>query len=398
MKKRIFLRLVDFEMRKAFLNPWVLIFLVLLLLANGWKIRSTYEAKVSHWNPYRQVCSTYFDRYSGPITPEKVSNLMGEYGPLQEKEETGTLSFIHNPNALTDSEFMDALFFRELFYTQMQYNYLYQNSAYRIASQAESLAEMYDSNGNTFEAEKNRIIAQDFTGRRIPQFYDTRWCEVLLNYDYSALMVLLMCLFGLCGIFVTERETEMDMLLRTTLRGGSATTAAKQIAALLYTGVMCLLFFGEDFAVLRLLGGQGEILSCPVYTLRQLGTTPLSGTVGQFFLCNVAAKSLGTLCFAEVILLVSSMAGNILGAFTASLGLLLGASALQSTSGMTAAWKWFNPMELIMVRELLCEDRFVNLLGHAVRLSVFVSAGVCVTALLIAAAIGGIRRKRHACL
>jgi len=394
-KGNAFWRLVGYECRKAFLNPWMLVFLAVLLVANGWKIQDEYTQKVDRWEEYQDVYEEFYGRYVGTITAEKVSDLMTIYGPLQEKAETTTLSTVYDPEAYTYSEQQDYLFFGTLFYTEMRYDYLYVNEAQRIVIQALELAELYGCVRNSFEVSKNQRIAVDFSGRSIPAFSDTRGYEVLLNYDYSAMLVLLLSIFGLSGIFVTEQESEMYMLLRTTRNGSGATVAAKLTAAVLFVVLVSSLFFAQDFLTVYLAGGRNEVLDSPVYALRYFETTPLNMIVGTYFLWTAAVKTLGILVCGCVILLVSSLCKQVLTVFFASFGLLLGGVVLQEFCRTQYALKWFNPLELVVVRDIVTEDVFVNVFGFAVPLYVFVIAGVVLTMGLLVAGILYCNRSYH---
>lgn len=391
MKKNSTIRawsaLVGFELRKFFLSPWMLALLVGLLLLNAWKLWDSYRLRTQGWAEYEDVYLDFYDRYSGPVTAENIREFMEIYRPLQEKRESMSLNWTYDPNAYTYSEATDEHFFRSLFYTELYYDYLYQNEAFDTADRANRLAELYSGLGNTFEVEKNRTIAAAFQGRRIPYFGDTRHYELLLNYDYSAMLVLLLCLFGLSGVFVTEKETEMGMLLRTTRRGGVATVAAKLTASLLFTVMVCALFFAEDFWVLQLLSGRYEAIGNPVYALRFFEITPLTLTVGQYFLWAAVIKTLGMLCCGCVILLVSCLVKRSLAAFLASFAALMAGVLLQEFGGGMTALKWCNPLELVIVRETVNRDVYVNLFGHAVQLHVFIIGGVCLTTAVLCAGI-----------
>lgn len=384
---RAWLALVGFELRKSSLSPWMLVFLVGLLLVNAWKLQDSYMARTQGWAKYEDVYLEFYDRYSGPITVENIRELVEIYHPLQEKRKSRTLSTAHDPNAYTDSEEMDERFFRSLFYSELYYDYLYQNEAIDTAERADRLAELYSGVGNTFEAEKNRATAAAFQGRRIPYFGDTRHYEVLLSYDYSAMLVLLLCLFGLSGVFVTEKETEMEMLLRTTRRGGASTVAAKLTASLLFILMVCALFFTEDFWVLQLLSGRYEAINDPVYALRFFEITPLTMTIGQYFIWAAVRKTLGVLCCGCIILLISCLTRRSLAAFLASFAALLVGVLLQEFGGGMTALKWCDPMELVIVRETVNQNAFVNLFGHAVQLHVFITGGICLTIALLCAGI-----------
>lgn len=384
MRARLVFRLVGYECRKAFLNPGMLIFFAALLLFNGWKIQNSYHQKVDKWQDYQSQYTQSYSLYSGTITPEKIRGLKVIYDPLKMKFDNRTISYEYDPDAYTYSEAVDEEFYRTLFYTELQYDYLYQNEAYRVRENALGLADFYESIGNNFEAAKNRLIATDFTGRTIPAFSDTRGYEVLLNYDYSAMLILLLSVFALCGMFVTERETDMFMLLRTTKSGSGTTVAAKLTASMLFAAAVCSAFFGQDFLSIYFASPRNTALQSPIYALRAFESTGLNMTVGQYFLWSAAIKTLGVLACCTAILLISSLFKQTLGVFFSGVALLLGLTALQEFSDGKLALRWFNPLELVIARELVYRDAFVNVFGLPVRLHIFVTVGIiAVTATMI---------------
>lgn len=385
--KKMDTRLIGYELRKAFLSPWMLLFLVVLLLMNAWKLNAEYTREVSEITPYQSVYEDFYSRWKGKITQEHIAELMSIYGPLQKKEQEGTMSSEYDPNAYTYSEWTDLRFFGTLFLTEMEYDYLYQNEALRITQNAQELVTLYSDLGNRYEVQKNTAILKLFQGRTVPQFADTHWVETWMNHDYSAMLVLLLCVFGLCTVFVTERETEMYMLLRTSKMGGGATVAAKLIASLLFCVVVSLLFFGEDVLFLLVRSGHPEALKSPVYAIRYLESTPLNMSIGQFQLWTIAVKTLGILGCGCFILLISCLCRRILTTFVAGFGCIMALTVLQELSGTRYALKWFNPMELVISRELVIQTKFVNLLGQPVLIHVYVIIGVILT---MAALYGGI--------
>ncbi len=376
---KVFFRLVGYELRKAFLSPWVLLFLGLLLLLNSWKLREEYESKLQHITPYEEVYEDFYSRWKGPITPENIAQLMELYGPLEAKLEEGTLNTLPDENTYTGSQLTDYYFFSTSFFAEMQYDYLYQNTAIRIGERAESLEKLYSTLGNPYEVKKNEAVAETFQGRIISQFSDTHWVEVWLNHDYSAMLVLLLCIFGLCSVFVTERETQMYMLQRTTKLGGGFTVAAKLLASGLFVFVVSGLFFAQDSLLLLLFSGHPEALESPVYAIRYLETTPLRMTVGQFLLWATAVKTLGILGCAACFLLLSCLCKRVLTAFVAGFGCTLALTMLQELCRSRYGLKWFNPMELVLCRELVAQTEFVKLLGQPVLLHHFVLGGAGLT-------------------
>lgn len=391
MKKRKskgnFTRLVGFELRKAFLNPWMLVFLAVLLLMNGWKLWEAYENKVEEWHGYESVYEDFYRQWKGPITAEHITELMTIYGPLKEKSQNGGLSYTYSESAYTYSEALDNRFFNTLFAREMEYDYLYQNEAVSIVTDAKKLADKYAAVGNHYRVRENKQIIRTFAGRKIPAFADTRWAEVWLNHDYSAMLVLLLTVFGLCGVFVTERESQMYMLQRASKLGGGATVMAKFTASALFVVTVCLLFFGEDLLMLLVLSGHPEALDSPVYAIRLMETTPLNMTVGQFCLWSMVVRSFGVLVCGMFVLLLSCIATRVLYSFVAGFGAMMAFVILQENCRAWAVFKWFDPLELVMVRDLVSQTTFVNVLGFPVHTYLFVLTGILLTGACVAAGI-----------
>lgn len=385
--KRSFLRLLAFEWRKNFLSPWLLVFLALLLVINGWKLNEKYQKKTDEFAPYQTSYEDFYARWSGTITADTVQELMEIYGPLNNKTEQMTISFLDGSGTYTYSEYGDYRFFFSQFANEMEYDYLYVNQAIDITKKAQDLEAFYKKNGNAYQAAESRAVAQKFYGRSISQFADTRYIEVWLHYDYSSMLVLLLCVFGLCGVFVTERETEMYMLQRTAKLGGSMTVAAKLTVSALFVVLICLVFYGEDFLVLQLLSGHWEALDSPVFAIRNLEATALNMTIGQFVVWSGLIKTLGMMCCGCLILLISCLCKRILSTFAFSAGILISLTALQEFCRTRVGLKWFNPLELVMVREIITDTAFVNVLGHPVIVHSFVIAGVVVTTTVLIAGI-----------
>ena len=182
---------------------------------------------------------------------------------------------------------------------------------------------------------------------------------------------------------VTERETDMYMLLRTTKSGNSATVCAKLIASLLYIVVVCLLFFGEDYLILMQLSEHPEILNSPIYAIRYFESTPLNMTIGQYWLWASAVKTLGFIALGSMVLFISCLCKRVLSAFISSFAAVMVLIVLQEFFRTHVSLKWFNPIELIMVRDIVAITEYVNVFGLAVPLYAFVLGGVLLTSVIV---------------
>lgn len=357
----------------------MLLFLVLLLCLNHYKLQEEYDKKISYFADIQDTYEYFYEKWNGTVTADKVAELMTIYGPLKTKDEAMSLDYTPGSGTYTSSEANDWLFFFTQFANEMEYDYLYVNEAIGIVQRAQELAEIYAELGNTYDARKNAATARCYTGRSIGKFADTRYVEVWLTHDYSTVMMLLLCLFGLCTVFVTERETEMYMLQRTARFGSGATVAAKLTASALYMTVVCLLFCGQDFLTLQLRSGHWQALDSPVYAIKYLEATMLNMTIGGYMLWSFAMKLVGIFTCGAIILLMSCLCRRVLTTFVASFGVLMGLIVLQENCRTRVWLKWFNPLELILNREIVTKTCYVNVLGYPVCVHHFVLAGVILT-------------------
>ena len=88
--------------------------------------------------------------------------------------------------------------------------------------------------------------------------------------------------------------------------------------------------------------------------------------------------------------------------FVAGFGALMALTVLQEFCRTRFGLKWFDPMELVIVREIVTETKFVNVLGQPVLLHTFVIGGVLLTmgalyGLILRCNPGAAGRRRSGC-
>lgn len=375
--------LLWYECRKTFFTPMMLVFLAVLLLANGWKIADSFH-RADEFDDYDDVYSMFYDGYLGEITEEKITHLMTIYAPLEEKFKSQSLNTKPDPNAWTYSEATDYTFFHSLFYEPMKYAREYQGYAGSVASEAYELEELFRRTGNDFETKKNYEIVETYKARALPEFAEIWSWELLLRYDYSSMILLFFTVFALSGMFVTEKESDMIMLLRTTKKGTGATVQAKLLTAALYTVLACALFYGQDFLTVYLMSGRTQALSQPIYILPYFENTPLNCTLGAWFFWSALLRTFGIFLCGGLILLVSSLCSQSLSAFFASLVLLIGCVTLHDFGGHAAMSRMLNPVSLLFGRELVRKQEFVSVFGRAIPLhAAVIACGVVILAVLM---------------
>lgn len=390
--------LTGYEFRKLFGSRAVLLLILALLAVNGYQIHQVQQERdvMLRNELYPQVYEEMHERYAGEITADKIAELLTIYRPLQEAVERRLGYADYDPDSYTGNVGSDEYFFARFFVDEMEYDYLYQNYAYGIVRRALTNMTFYEEKGNLYEYEKNARIAEDFYGRRIDTFAYTGMFFHYLPYDFSVLLVLIICLFGMAGVFVTEKETEMSMLLATSRNGGRKTAAAKLTASFLFCCLVCVLFWLEDFALFSAFFRSGwEAAASPLYALASFQNTPLRLTIGEFSLVMCVLKTLGVWGCCTLYLLLSSLCRSTLIPYIG--GLCLTAALLYGQAGSLydVRRKCFNPLELADGNGLFSRARYVNLLGQPVRMYWPVIGSVIIGSLLLCGLLlWGNRRRR----
>lgn len=370
-------RLIRFEYRKHFVKPSIIIALLVFSLISAFKIYGVYSENslfargrsTGESTQIKQLYWNFYEDFGGEITHDKIERLMAIYRPLETQTADKTASTrTDNPDTYTGNVYNDYHIFRRGFVLPMEYDYMYRNYANKVVSVAQDNMNFYQSVGNSYDYRKNAAIAESFRGRQIQEFAFTEMYQYYLHYDFSSFLVLLLCVYGLVGVFVSERETEMDSLLLTTKYGGSKTIAAKLLSSVLFVIGVCTWFWLFDFLVFAAMFGSFEGASSPLYAIKNFADTSLNLTLGQYALLSGVVKTVGMLVLGTGILLLSSLFRNALLPFAFSLAGAFGLIYWQGVfmgSGYIER-KVLNPFLLMINRELFRKTEFVNLFGFPV--------------------------------
>jgi len=294
-----------------------------------------------------------------------------------------------DPNTMTGNLYSDRNLLDRYFVQPMQYFYEYSGRSEQVANRARQNAALYGERGAVYQQRKSGAVYNLYAGRTIPAFSYREMCNYYLNYDFSIVLTLLLCLYGIIGTFVSEKETQMDMLLLVSPGGGRKTALAKILAATLF-----LLLISLWFSLLDLIGFAAsfqtfEGLALPVFAIPNFAESSVNISIFQYVLLSAALKCAGTWVIGMLWLLVSMFWKNALLPFVMGLSLCMALTV----SGAARAYSNFvwpkvlNPYSLLTNRVLLGKTEFVNLGGFPI---LTWQAAICfalIAGLVLAAAI-----------
>jgi len=366
-------KLLLFECRKHFLKKSIVIAILLFSVLNVVKIYSVYnqtsllsKSTGSDWN---DLYWEMYEDFGGTITKEKIDKLMSIYGPLEKQTADKTVSTaIDNPNTYTGNIYSDTYFFKWNFVNPMEYDYMYRSYANDVVNAAKENMTFFESLGNQYEYKKNAAIADRYTGRMISDFSYIEMYENYFHYDFSAFLVILICMYVLINVFVSEKETEMDVLLLTTKAGGNKTIVAKIMTSAIFVCIVCFWFWLIDFAAFAMIYGSLEGTFSPIYAIENFMNSSIGISLGEYAVLSSLLKTAGILVLSLVFLLISIPFKNVLFPFVLSLITTFGFIYMQELymgSGRILL-KILNPYVLVVNRELYRKTEFVNFFGYPV--------------------------------
>ncbi|MGG4144269.1 ABC transporter permease [Paenibacillus algorifonticola] len=362
-------RLIGFEWRKHFLKRSMIAALLLFSVLNVVKIYSVHEGSSLFTNPgWKELYWEKYADFGGTIKNEKIEKLMNIYWPLdQQVAERTTSTAYRTPDTYLSNVYEDWNFFRFNYVQPMKYAYDYKAYAQDVVSAANENIAFYESLGNTYERSKNAAIAELFQGRSITSFAYTEMYQYYVGYDFSGLLVLLICLYGLMSVFLYDKETEMDILLLTTKAGGGASIRAKLIASALFVSGVSLWFWLMDFVAFSTIFDSWDAASSPLYMLEDFIHAALNVSLGQYAILSALVKTAGMLVFALAFLFMSNLFRNALVPFIIGLSVSFVCIYMEEVyMGSGRIWiKVINPFVLLVNRELFRKIEFVSMAGFS---------------------------------
>lgn len=367
-------RLFFFEFRKHFMKKSLVIAIICFSLLNIAKIYSEYHEKSllsSSANPEWQELywNEIYEQFKGVMTDKKIERLMSIYKPLEQQTADKTASTeTNNPNTFTGNLYNDHLFFKWNFVDPMEYSYMYKQYANDVVKNAKENVSFFELLGNDYEYKKNKIILNRFQGRSIDSFSYTEMFQYYIHYDFSAFLVILICLYALMSVFVTEKETEMNVLLLTTKAGGKKTILAKLFSASVFVIAVSFWFGLIDFIAFASFFGSLEALFSPIYAIENFANTALDINLGEYALLSLVVKTIGFLIVSYLFLFISLFFKNALLPFIINLFFMFGFIYFQEAymGSEQIIFKVINPFSLVVHRDLFGGTEFVNLFGFPI--------------------------------
>lgn len=399
------MRLIRYEFIKLFCKKSVLALILLLSAVNFFKIAGEYQsyswlAEGTGSKSWHSAYWNLYEEYSGEITAEKIKALLAVYQPLEEATADMTASTAtDDPDTMTGNLYSDRNLLKKYYVDPMRYFYGYRAASLQATEKAKENALRSQALGQTYEARKNSVIYRLYSERSIPAYAYREMYNYYLNYDFSTVLILLLCLYGICGAFASEKETQMDLLLVTSPNGGRKTAMAKILAVSAFSLFVSVWFSLADYVGFSLAFQTTEGWNLPVYAIENFAESVLNCNLLQYSLVSALLRAVGAWLFGMLMLLLSMFWKNALLPFVLNLGVCV----LLVISGAGCAYysnlwgKTVTPYSLLTNRVLLGKTEFLNIAGHPVPAYLVSLCFALAAGFLMAAAIFFLTKQNRHC-
>lgn len=386
------LKLIHYEYKKLFLKKIILITIIVFSIIDIAKINSVYYQNSLLADKSTQTSKKWEDIYwkvykdfRGNITIGKIDKLLQIYKPIEDEIANLTASTrVDNPNTYTGNVYSDYYLFKWLYVQPMEYAYMYKSTANNIVNNANNNMVFFNELGNEFEYKKNAIIAKLFLNRKITEFGYLEMYQNYFRYDFSLFLILFLCLYGIVNVFVNEKESQMDILLLTSVCGGKKITTAKIIATSTFVIGVTIWFLVLDFIVFSITFKSLTSTMLPIYTIQSFLASSVNVTILEYIIISNILKIIGVLVIGMIFLFVSEFFKNALVPFIANMIIIIVIIFFYERyrSSSLIINKVVNPLILLINRELFKKIEFVDIFGVPV-LSYFVAIVFAVCLLII---------------
>lgn len=386
------LRLIFYEIRKNYLRRYILVSIVLFVILNTCMIYREYligdgifdSYFMPHSNDTKKDWEFYHHMHKqldGPLTTEKAKFVYEEYERLSSLTADGTYKNKQFDNTYTGRIFNDYVMITKYFYNPMKYAANYENHIREAVERAKENVDFYSKYKNKLELAKSKYIVNHYSGRKITVFYDGKPWELLFNYRFSDLLILFLLLLGLVPIYVNEKETQMEDLILSSRKGKTNMGMAKMLSIVVYIAFLLLIFSTLNLATFRVLYRLSGF-EMPVYAIEAYQYTPISISVGSFYILLQVIKLVGFVAIGSWLCFLSTLFQRTLFPYMLSFLLMVGGIF---TSGYYASIETgktilslLSPFTLLKGHELL-----MKLLGMNIGNTFVLKLTICLSIQLI---------------
>ena len=370
--------LIRFELSKTLKKKTLLLFALVLLLANTYNIFRQYDLFHGNDAAYYNAWYNIYRQVEGEITYDKLN----AFKDKAEKLASGQAEKI-DFEVYLDTYDADLMIYSQIL-AEMESVYRYNDSIVQLrennAAQKTTIGDKY-----AYEYRVSNMIDRIYGDRQIKAYYRMDVFERYMEYALTDFFILFLVLLFTAPVFSDEKEKGVYGLSLSTVNGRKKLCIAKTISALTAAfGIFVVFKAAEFFSFLYCfrLAGFGN----PIYSIPSFANTPFTISIGAFLLVRSFCGFLGFAGIALLSLLLSSLSEKNYLSFLLSLAASV---ALMYVCGLSRGAldyvNLLNPVSAAEITEYMMRFDAVNLFGVPVFRYILVIVGGIITAVVFTA-------------
>jgi hypothetical protein len=287
----------------------VIVALLVFSLLDAWKIVGDYYSDVDELqNESNEVKTAYVhlsEKIHGKVTDGKISFLVDENVRLGEIYRMKTAKIQNPDKSYSGNYYEDFKALMKYFYYPFQASQERIKAYCQIAANAKDNISFYGEFNNSEKMRENRLIEKAYHNRSLTEFYDYSGWEKLIRYGFSNILLLFLLILGITNVFICEKDSNMQGILKSSRYGRRKTLVCKGVASIVFVVLTVVWFSLIDFVMHATLYGLYGGHS-PIYLIGFFPGTFLNCTVVDYYVTLLLYRLLGFLIVAIAVLSISA--------------------------------------------------------------------------------------------
>lgn len=306
-----------YELKKIFNKKSLCWGILILLIINIVNISINIDNYYGTMDDFNRGWQVVYENVKGPITNEKITYLETYYNKMLKKSNISEKS----KEFLSGYAYGDmniALEHLEAIQDAVEYKVDIEN----LIKNTNEYSKYFQSIGNKYMERYFRQVSDCYKDRSINDYYDYSGINNFLNYDFSSVLVMMLCTLYSSVIFSEERNSGMFDLIYTSFNGKKNNAKNKILTIFIFVFVLQALFEFCDFTVFSCYYNMDGIFT-ELYCIESYKYTPLNITIISFIFLRFLYKFIGFITISIICASISKLFNNFYSTIISYIMLLL---------------------------------------------------------------------------
>lgn len=304
------MKLFFYEARKTYIRKYIIIFLLLLTIIDIVKISLDYKAGnidslMAESQVNREAVNKMYRKVKNCTLEERhrfIANEEQRLGEIRNKHLNRNKpgEYTYSGNLYEDYRLLKMYIAKQYYYMNDYWEY-----SKNIELLAQENKDYYENLNNTCQKKVNEFIVQNYKNRSINEYCRMETMESYLNYNFSAVLIIIISLLAFSPVFGLEYESGMQSIIMTSKEKGR-NLMIKLAGAMLFCFFIVCWFFIVDYLSFRYICGM-EGFNMPIWSITGMKNSFLNCTIGYFIFIKYGAELLGFITIMLILLFLSAV-------------------------------------------------------------------------------------------